>query len=138
MDIFFNDPSDIPVPPEEVKIRELEAKPWPDGQRVAIKFRMTAFQKRPNIEIKIFNSSGTEVAELSVVEALESNMEFTMHLREPKPEGTYKVQMKVFYADLEHFANEGNDEKTAGEILKAAATAVDEAKTNFEIIANSE
>lgn len=134
MDIFFSDPSDVPVSPEEVQIRELEAKPWPDGQRVAIQFEITPFQNRPNIELKIFNSSGDEVSELSVVEALDSKMDFTMHLREPKPEGIYKVHMRVFYAELERFEDKSGDKKKAGEILKAAATTVDSAETNFEII----
>lgn len=138
MDIFFSDPNDVPVPPEEVRIRELEAKPWPDGQRVAIRFQVTPFQERPNIEMKIFDANGKEVSELSVVEALESKMEFTMHLREPKPEGVYKVRMRVFYTDLDQFEDEDSDEQTAGEILKAAATAVDEAETSFRIGANSE
>jgi hypothetical protein len=138
MDIFFSDPDDVPVPPEEVRIRELEAKPWPDGQRVAIQFHITPFQQRPNIEVKIYNSKGDEVAELSVVEALETKMEFTMHLREPNPEGVYKAHMRVFYSDLDRFEDEVSDENSAGEILKEAAIAVDEAETSFSITANHE
>ena len=41
MDIFFADPDDIPLPPEEVKIRQLEARPYPEGQRVAVRFEIT-------------------------------------------------------------------------------------------------
>ena len=41
MDIFFQDPTDIPLPPEEVRIRELTAEPWPDGRRVRVYVELT-------------------------------------------------------------------------------------------------
>ena len=136
MDIFFTDPDDAPLPPEDVRIRELEAKPWPDGKRVAVRFELTPFLQRPNIEVKIFNSNQEEVAELNVVEALDSKMEFTMHVQEPNPEGTFKITMRVHYSDLERFNEEGSKEYSAGEMLKKATSTVDETEIVFNIPGN--
>ena len=41
MDIFFEDPDDVPVPPQEVEIRELKAQPYPDGRRVSIHYHIS-------------------------------------------------------------------------------------------------
>ncbi len=137
MDIFFHDPDDVPLKPEDVRIRTLEAKPWPDGKRVAVRFEITPFLQRPNIEVKIFNSNQEEVAELNVVEVLELKMDFTMHIREPNPEGTFKISMRIHYSDLERFDKEGSTEYSSGEILKKADITVDESEIIF-IISNSD
>ncbi|HLE14970.1 MAG TPA: hypothetical protein VI776_09490 [Anaerolineales bacterium] len=97
MDIFFQDPSDIPLPPEEVRIRQLLAAPWPDNRRVRVVLEITPFQKRPNGEVRILDSLGEEVAALSIVEALDPNMEFTLHLRAPETAGRYTATAVIYY-----------------------------------------
>lgn len=132
-EIFFTDASEAPVPPEEVRIRELEAAPRPDGRRVDVLTALTPFQRRPNIEISIRNDQGQEAASLSVVEALEARMDFTMHLREAQTGGRYAVHMRVFYSDIEqHEATEGED-VSASELLERAVNVVDERRAAFEI-----
>lgn len=100
MDIFFNDPNDVPLPPDQVEIRQLSAEPNPEGDRVLVRFEITPFQERPNIEIDVHNAGGRNVASVSVVEAIENRMEFTLHIRQHEPEGSYTLCMQVFYADL--------------------------------------
>jgi hypothetical protein len=100
MDIFFNDPNDVPLTPDQIKVRELEAAPNEDGSRVLVRFEITPFQQRPNIEISVLNTAGREVASLSVVEAIENRMDFTLHMRQPQPPGSYTLSMQVFYTDL--------------------------------------
>lgn len=100
MDIFFNDPSDIPMPPDEIEIRELAAVPNQDGSRVSVTIEISPFQERPNIEITVTNQKGKLAASFSVVEAIENRMEFTLHLREKEPHGKYTISMEVFYTDL--------------------------------------
>ena len=58
MDIFFRDPSEIPLPPDEVRIRVLHADPYPDGQRVRIHLEVDPFQRRPNADVRITNAPG--------------------------------------------------------------------------------
>jgi hypothetical protein len=100
MDIFFNDPNDVPLPPDQIEIRELSAKPNQEGSRVLVKFEISPFQQRPNIEISVSNQAEKEVASLRVVEAIENRMDFTLHMRETQPRGSYTLSMQVFYTDL--------------------------------------
>jgi hypothetical protein len=132
-DIFFTDASEAPVPPDEVRIRALDVSPRRDGVRVDVHLELTPFQVRPNIEVAIKNGEGREVAALSVVEAIDPKMDFTMHLRESNPAGAYTLSALVFYADVEANAPANGGQSTAGEILKKAKQAVDQREARFEI-----
>ncbi|MDH5508120.1 MAG: hypothetical protein OEZ02_12935 [Anaerolineae bacterium] len=133
MDIFFTDPNDIPLPPEEIRVRSLEARPWPDGRRVEVRMAITPFKERPNLEVQIVNQTGDDVATLSVVETVEAQMDFTMHIREPNPGGSYQVKMQVFYSDLDSLDPETTDKTSAAQILADSKRVVDSAETSFEI-----
>jgi len=98
MDIFFQDPSAIPLPPNEVRIKELRAELWPDNRRVRITLEVTPFQRRPNGEVSITNPQGEEVASASIIESIVPRLEFTMHLRGENPVGEYRVSATIFYA----------------------------------------
>jgi len=97
MDIFFQEPSAVPLPPSEVRIKDLRAEPWPDGQRVRVFLEITPFQKRPNGELVIVNAQGEEVASIDIIEAMSPRMEFTMHLRPLQRAGVYTLTATVFY-----------------------------------------
>lgn len=132
-EIFFTDSSEAPVPPDEVRIRTLEAEPRPDGRRIDVRTALTPFQQRPNIEISIRNQEGHEVSTLSVVEAIDAQMDFTMHLRGPQGAGHYTMAMRVFYADIESHEAGEDEAVQSSEILQKAAMVVDEAETEFDI-----
>lgn len=100
MDIFFDNPDDPPQPPEKMEIRSLTADPYEDGRRVAVEIGITPFQQAPNMEITVTNSNGQQVSLLSVVEANEKDMAFTLHLREQKTGGSYTLKAELFYTDL--------------------------------------
>ena len=100
MDIFFDDPNDIPLPPDQIKVRELSGTPNQEGSRVLVSFEVTPFQERPNFEISLTNQAGKQAAAFSVVEAIENRMDFTIHLREPDTRGKYTLSMQVIYTDL--------------------------------------
>ncbi len=99
MDIFFQDPSEVPLPPDEVRIRVLRAEPWPDGRRVQIYLEVDPFQKRPNADVVIRSARGEQVATASVIESMVRKMEFNLHLREQQPGGEYTVQAILFYTE---------------------------------------
>jgi hypothetical protein len=99
MDIFFQDPSEIPLPPVEVRIRSLRAEPLPDRRRVHIYLELDPFQRRPNIEIVINDPEGREEARVNIVETMVRKMEFTMHIRQPNLNRLYNVLASVFYAE---------------------------------------
>ena len=131
MDIFFADPDDVPVPPEEVKIRELDTQPYPDGHRVAVHYHITPFQKKPNLEVVIMDSQNKEIASLEMVEIIENKSDFTMHLKQPVPGEMYKVTMRVFYTNLD-FLDEAEEEVEIEEFDIVGDT-VDIAECEFEL-----
>jgi hypothetical protein len=97
MDLFFEDPSEIPLPPKEVRIRELDAKPWPDGQRIHVYLEVDPFQQRPNADIFIYDQEGQEISQTSVIGSMSRKMEFTMHIRRKNPAGDYRLRAILFY-----------------------------------------
>src|SRR5512139_2447106 len=101
MDIFFTDPTDIPLPPGEVRIRSFRAEPWPDKRRVRVLLELTPFQKGPNSEIEIRNAEGNEVASLTIIETINPKMEMTIHLRGDVPAGFYTALVMVYYYEAE-------------------------------------
>jgi hypothetical protein len=111
MDIFFQDPNEIPLPPAEVRILEFRASPYPDGRRVRVYLEVTPFQKRPNVDVSVDDKIGNTAAEVSIIETMTRKMEFTIHLRVPKPEGTYSVDAVVYYKPVEE--NPGADAGSA-------------------------
>jgi hypothetical protein len=138
MDIFFQDPSDIPLPPDEVSIRQFHAEPWPDQRRVRVYLEVTPFQKRPNGEIKIFDPGGEEAAHLTIVETVVPKMEFTVHLRGPSTVGEYTATATVYYtghADQTDQDKTGDKEKLP---VPTRITVVARAEAKFEIQAAAE
>ncbi len=132
-DIFFSNIDEAPLPPAEVRIRELAAKPRRDRARIDVHFALTPFQQRPNIEAAIHDSAGRQVSALSIVEALDPAMDFTMHLREADTAGHYTLELLVFYADIETHAPANGGQPSAGEILASAKQIVDRRQVEFEV-----
>lgn len=129
MDIFFTDPTAVPLPPAEVRIRQLHAEPWQDRRRVRVTLEITPFQQRPNGEISISDAAGNEVSQVSFIETIDPRMEFTMHLRSQGTTGEYLVTAILYYEEPP-----SSQEETA--VLPAAErkrTIVDQGSTHFLI-----
>jgi hypothetical protein len=131
MEIFFQDPSETPLPPEEVRIRTLRAEPWPDGQRVRVYLEVDPTQKRPSAEVHIANAEGSEVSRANIVESMTRKMEFTMHLRQPGPGGRFHLSAVLFFTP----ALPAPDEAGAGKppLKLPEPMVVDQAEIDFEI-----
>ncbi len=128
MDIFFTDPSDAPVPPEEVRIRELSADPWPDGRRVKVYLEVTPFLKRPSGEVRITDAEGIPVASANIIEAMTPKMEINLHLRAAELSGDYTVAAEIFY--LTGIPEADDDEETP---IRPERMIVDQATATFVI-----
>jgi hypothetical protein len=100
MDIFFNDPNIVRLPPEEVRLRDVQITPQPESGRVKIHLELTPFQKRPNISVSITSSTGKEAARTTILETMLTKLELTIHLREPEPGSEYSVEISVYYQKL--------------------------------------
>lgn len=99
MDIFFQDPTAIPLPPSEVRITELRAELLPDKRRVRVFLEITPFQKRPNGEVRIDNARGEELASVSIIETMIHKMEFTLHLRGAELVPPYTLSAVISYLE---------------------------------------
>ena len=96
-----NQPPEDGLPPQEVRITELSAAPWPeDGRRVRVNMEVTPFLERPNLEVIIQDSEANEVASITIIELLEDKMTFTMHIRREDVQGTYTLLARIQYAEL--------------------------------------
>ncbi len=100
MNIFLNDPDEVRLPPEEVRLRSLQAIAYPQGDRVRVHLELTPFARRPNIKVTVNNSQGIEMAGTTILETMLSSVEFTMHLRQPEPDGEYTIVAEVYYQQL--------------------------------------
>ena len=100
MDIFFQDPNEVRLRPEEVRLREVQVMPLLDGNRVKVFVELTPFLKRPNLEITITTASGKEVAHASILETMLRKVELIMHLREFEPGSKYTLESTVYYQRL--------------------------------------
>jgi len=130
MDIFFHDPADAPVPPEEVRIREFTATPYPDGRRVKIYLEVTPFLKRPSGEIFLKNQEGQILASANIIETMTNKMELTLHIRGGADAGEYRVCADVFYQEV---PREDPNGETEGEYRLSERQQVDYTEIHFSI-----
>jgi hypothetical protein len=96
-DIEFFESEAAPQPPDQVKIERLSARVYPDGRRVRLDIKLTPFIERPNLEFRITNAAGQEVATLSIIESMDYDFEMTAHLRGPQPSGRHTLHAELFY-----------------------------------------
>ncbi len=94
--MFFADESEVPLPPREVRITEVEARPAPDGRRVALLITLTPFLEYPNLEIVLFRPDGEEERSLTVVGTMDRHLALTMHVKQPMP-GQYHARIDLIH-----------------------------------------
>lgn len=98
MDLPLYEGGQIPKPREEVKIEEVETVVYPDRFRLYIHIVVTPFLERPNLLITARDTENRIVAELSIIETMHHDMEFTMHLRNvQEPAGEYALTIDLYY-----------------------------------------
>jgi hypothetical protein len=127
MDIFFADPTEVPLPPDEVRIRELHAEPWPDGRRVRVYLEIDPFQKRPNADLVIRDEQGDERAHTHIIESMDRKIEATLHLRGALNNTRFSVHATLYYATI----NETSGASPGFEPI--ARNVIDQAQASFEL-----
>jgi hypothetical protein len=100
MYLQIEDPSDAPVPPEEVRVRSIELQPYPDRRRVRTVLNLTPFQSPPDIDITVRDAREQEVSSLSIIGATEPKMSLTIHLRDPETQEPLLIGIKVRYEEV--------------------------------------
>lgn len=133
MDIFFKDPDEVPLPPEEVRIREFSAVPWQDGSKARVYLEVDPFQRPPCAEVFILDQNARVLAQVDIIETVTRKMEFNMHLRLSDPAGQYKIHVILYYQQQPTAEEAG---ERAGEPAPGRRI-VDEAEKTFVIPVNN-
>jgi hypothetical protein len=94
------DPSDTPLPPEEVRLTGFDAEPYPGGKRVTLKLSFTPFQKPPSVDIQVRNQNDIVVVDVNIIEAGQVETEITAHLPDKDSGGTYVARAEAYYLQL--------------------------------------
>ena len=98
MDLPFFEGGQVPKPRDEVRIEDVETVVYPDRFRLYIHIVVTPFLERPNLLITARDTDNRIVAELSIIETMHFDMEFTMHLRRvDDPAGEYALTIDLYY-----------------------------------------
>lgn len=140
MDSFFldpaglNDPNEVPLPPQQVRIRELTATPWPDGRRIRVYLEVDPFQKRPSAEVQVLDSEERVAAEVSIIETATRKMEFNLHLRMPETAGDYVIIVDLYYEEGPTISEPASAETAVTqEAVSPARKVVDQRRVRFTI-----
>ena len=100
MDFFFPDDLAPRAVPEETRILDLRAEPYPDGGRVRVNMEITPFQTRPHVDVTLLDADGEEVAATSLIEPMNWKLDFTLHVRgKTDPAGGYRLEARLYYPD---------------------------------------
>jgi hypothetical protein len=87
-------------PPKEVRFTELRVEPWPDGTRVRVHLSLTPFQDPPNLEAVLSEAHGPEITRAAIIENVDEQIVFTMHIRTPAASGAYALHVVITYPDI--------------------------------------
>jgi len=129
MELFFTNPNEIPLPPEEVRILKIILEPYPDGRRVRCLIELTPFQKKPHGDILITDKLGKVVSGASFIEAVTSNFELVLHLRSLDPDGVYQASLTLFY--LQEVEDEAQENRT---LVRPEKVIVDQKIVRLQIV----
>jgi hypothetical protein len=94
---FFDNPDETPVPKEQVAIEQAAFEPLPDGRRVRVSVTLTPFLDRPNLDISLIAPDGRIASSLAIVEALERQMDFTLHIRDREALPQYTGRVELYF-----------------------------------------
>jgi hypothetical protein len=107
---FFDDPDEAPRPPAEVRITDVRVDLLPDGRRVVVSIELTPFFEKPDLDVTLVRD-GVEERSLSVVGAMQPQMQLTMHLPSTNPSGSYRARIDLL--------REGRIQQTASVVFQA-------------------
>ncbi len=98
---LYDESEEVPPPRARADVRftKVAVQPYPDGRRVKLSFALTPFEERPSVDMTVTNPEGREVAALSLIEAMETHFDFTVHLRGPEPRGEHTMRLVLFYRE---------------------------------------
>ncbi len=101
MDIFFSDLGEVPLPPDEVRIRGLQAHSLGDGKRFRIQVELDPSQKRPSIDLEVKDAGNDAVLyTTSIVDSISRSVEVIVHLPGRTIQGPYSVTASLYFVEV--------------------------------------
>lgn len=102
MEFFLSDPDIVRFPPNDTRLVDLQAEPYPDGKRIRVVLDVTPFQQKPYIDLDLKDSTGVIAATSSIVEPVENKLELTLHIRRPPTDSTaqFTLSATLYYPDF--------------------------------------
>jgi hypothetical protein len=88
-----------PLPPNEVHFISLKVEPWEDKKRFKVFAKISEFLEPPNLDFFITNTNAKVISEVTLIENVDTDIVFTMHLRNPDQQNQLTFLGEIFYSD---------------------------------------
>ena len=92
-------PAQDAAQPDQVRFTDLHVEPWGDNSKVRVHMRLTPFAKPPNLSAVLTDSLGNEVASVSIIENIDFDLVFTLHIRPPNAPGPFTLVGSIEYEE---------------------------------------
>lgn len=89
----------IPLPPNEVHFIDLRIEPWEDKMRFKVFAKISEFLEPPNLNFFITNINSEVISEVTLIENVDTDIVFTMHLRNTSHQNQLTLIGEIFYSD---------------------------------------
>ena len=93
---FFDNLDDDLRPLEEVRITGVRVDVLPDGRRVVVSVGLTPFFEKPDLDVTLLRGD-VEERSLSLVGAMQPQVQLTMHLPGGDPSGSYVARVDLLH-----------------------------------------
>lgn len=90
-------PIDGAAEPAQVRFTDLHVEPWADNSKVRVHMRLTPFVKPPNLHAVLTDAQSNEVASVSIIENIDFDLVFTLHIRPPTAQGPFTLVGRIEY-----------------------------------------
>lgn len=87
-----------PLPPSEVHFIDLKVEPWEDKTRIKVFVKISEFTTPPNFNFFIKHNE-IILSEVTLIENIDTEFVFTMHLRIPSDHNLFTLLGEIFYHD---------------------------------------
>ena len=88
-----------PLPPNEVHFVNLKVEPWEDKMRFKVFAQISEFLEPPNLNFFITNKTSEIISEVTLIENVDTDIVFTMHLRNTSQQNYLTLLGEIFYSE---------------------------------------
>jgi len=88
-----------PLPPKEVHFIDLKIEPWEDKMRFKVFVQISEFLEPPNLNFIITDKNSEIVSEVTLIENVDTDIVFTMHLRNASQQNQLTLLGEIFYSE---------------------------------------